>query len=164
MYERALDGWAVLGSNTEGVMIGGSMVYTGYVEISTRGHADTHDLTDNVEKILIDSKVKAGMATVFTSSSTSAVTTIEYESGALDDLRRALDEIAPPNQEYRHNLRWGDGNGHSHLRAALLKPSITIPVVDGHLTLGTWQQILFMDFDVRSRQRRIVVQIVGEPA
>jgi secondary thiamine-phosphate synthase enzyme len=144
-------------------MIGGSMVHTGYVEISTRGHADTHDLTDKVEKILSDSKVKAGMATVFTSSSTSAITTIEYESGALDDLRRALDEIAPPTQEYRHNLRWGDGNGHSHLRAALLKPSITIPIVDGRLTLGTWQQILFMDFDVRSRQRRIIVQIVGEP-
>lgn len=138
------------------------MVYTGYVEVNTRGHADMHDLTDKVEKILRDSSIRAGMVTVFTPSSTSALTTIEYESGALDDLRRALDQIAPPDQEYRHNLRWQDGNGHAHLRAALLKPSITIPIVDGRLTLGTWQQILFIDFDVRSRQRRMVVQVIGE--
>jgi secondary thiamine-phosphate synthase enzyme len=140
------------------------MVYTGYVEVKTRGHADMHDLTDEVEKVLRDSSVGAGMVTVFTPSSTSALTTIEYESGALDDLRRALDQIAPPDQEYRHNLRWRDGNGHAHLRAALLKPSITIPIVDGHLTLGTWQQILFIDFDVRSRQRRMIVQVIGESA
>lgn len=140
------------------------MVYTGYVELKTRGHADTHDLTPKIECILNDSKVQAGTVTVFTPSSTSAITTIEYESGALDDLRRAFDEIAPTDRDYRHNLRWGDGNGHAHLRAALLGPSLTIPVVDGRLILGTWQQILFLDFDIRSRQRRLVVQIVGEIA
>ena len=83
----------------------------------------------------------------------------EVPSGALADLRRALDEIAPQDGDYAHNLRWGDGNGHSHLRAALLGPSLTIPIVDGRLTLGTWQQIVFLDFDVRARQRRLVVQI-----
>ncbi|HHH82901.1 MAG TPA: YjbQ family protein, partial [Chloroflexi bacterium] len=82
--------------------------------------------------------------------------------GALDDLRRALDDLAPPNADYRHNLRWGDGNGHAHLRSALLKPSFSIPIVDGRLTLGTWQQIVFLDFDVRPRRRRLIVQIVGE--
>jgi secondary thiamine-phosphate synthase enzyme len=102
------------------------------------------------------------MVTVFTSSSTSALTTIEFESGALDDLRRAMDEIAPQDREYKHNLRWHDGNGHSHLRAALLGPSLTVPIIDGQLTLGTWQQILFVDFDVRARSRSLVVQIVGE--
>jgi secondary thiamine-phosphate synthase enzyme len=90
------------------------------------------------------------------------LTTIEFESGALDDLRRTLDEIAPTDREYRHNLRWGDGNGHSHLRAALLGPSLSVPIVDGALTLGTWQQILFIDFDIRPRQRRLYVQVVGE--
>jgi secondary thiamine-phosphate synthase enzyme len=138
------------------------MIYTGYVELSTRGHADMHDLTSQVKRILADSEIRSGTVTVFTPSSTSAITTIEYESGALDDLRRLLDEVAPPDRDYRHNLRWGDGNGHAHLRAALLGPSLTIPIVDGHLILGTWQQILFVDFDVRSRQRRLVVQITGE--
>jgi secondary thiamine-phosphate synthase enzyme len=100
--------------------------------------------------------------TLFTPSSTSAITTIEYESGALDDLRRLLDQIAPPGADYRHNLAWGDGNGHAHLRAALLGPSLTIPVVGGSLALGTWQQPLFIDFDTRPRQRRIVVVLQGE--
>jgi len=143
---------------------GGAMVYTGYVELSTRGHADMHDLTPKVEQILTDCEVQIGTVTVFTPSSTSAITTIEFESGALEDLRRALDEIAPPNRDYQHNLRWGDGNGHAHLRSALLGTSLTVPVVDGRLILGTWQQILFIDFDVRPRQRRLVVQVVGEMA
>ena len=138
------------------------MVTTGTIELSTSGNADAHDLTHQVADLVHDSGVRSGIVTVFTSSSTSALTTIEFESGALDDLRRALDEIAPPNREYRHNLRWHDGNGHSHLRAALIGPCISIPIVDGVLTLGTWQQILFLDFDVRSRSRRLVVQIVGD--
>ena len=138
------------------------MIYSDSVQLSTRGHADTHDITSEVERAVSSSGVQSGLVTVFTPSATSSLTTIEYESGALEDLRRALDEIAPPDGEYRHNLRWGDGNGHAHLRAALLKPSLTIPVIDGHMTLGTWQQILFIDFDVRPRNRSIVVQIVGE--
>jgi secondary thiamine-phosphate synthase enzyme len=102
--------------------------------------------------------------TVFTPSSTSAITTIEYESGALDDLRRLLERLAPSDADYRHNLAWGDGNGHAHLRAALLGPSLSVPVTDGRLALGTWQQILFIDFDVRPRQRRIVLLLQGEIA
>lgn len=138
------------------------MVHTDYIEISSRGHADIHDLTDSLASIVEGSQVENGVVTVFTPSATSALTTIEYESGALDDLRRSLDDLAPPDAEYRHNLRWGDGNGHAHLRAALVKPGISIPIVAGMLTLGTWQQVVFLDFDNRSRQRRLVVQIVGE--
>lgn len=138
------------------------MVHTSHIRLNTRGHCDIHDITGQVDGIIRDASVRNGLVTVFTPSSTSALTTIEYESGALDDLRRALDEIAPPDREYRHNLRWGDGNGHSHLRAALVKPSLTVPIVEGSLTLGTWQQIIFLDFDVRSRQRQLVVQVVGE--
>ena len=138
------------------------MVHTDYIKISSRGHADIHDLTESLASIVESSQVDNGVVTVFTPSATSALTTIEYESGALEDLRRSLDEIAPPEAEYRHNLRWGDGNGHAHLRAALLKPGISIPIVAGMMTLGTWQQVIFLDFDNRSRQRRLVVQIVGE--
>ena len=138
------------------------MVHSAYVKVSTHGHADMHDITRDVQQALSDTGVQNGLVTVFTASSTSALTTIEYESGALADLNRALDEIAPENREYQHNLRWGDGNGHSHLRAALMKPSLSIPVIDGRMTLGTWQQILFIDFDVRSRQRQLVIQIIGE--
>ncbi|MFQ5923514.1 MAG: secondary thiamine-phosphate synthase enzyme YjbQ [Anaerolineales bacterium] len=138
------------------------MVSSGSIELQTRGHADMHDLTSQVHDRVHASGVRSGLVTVFTSSSTSALTTIEFESGALDDLSRALDEIAPQDREYKHNLRWHDGNGHSHLRAALLGPSLTVPILDGQLSLGTWQQILFIDFDVRPRSRRLVMQIVGE--
>ena len=138
------------------------MVHTGNIDLSTRGHADMHDLTKAVEDIVESSGVYSGLVTVFTPSSTSAITTIEFESGALEDLRHALDEIAPQVRTYQHNLRWADGNGHSHLRSALLKTSFSIPIVDGNMTLGTWQQILFVDFDVRPRQRRLVVQVIGD--
>ena len=138
------------------------MVHTGRLHLPTRGNADPHDLTNGVEQIVTESGIRSGVVTVFTPSSTSALTTIEYEEGALADLRRALDEIAPPGRDYRHNLRWDDGNGHAHLRAALLGPSLSIPIVGGELALGTWQQVLFLDFDVRPRQREIVVQVVGE--
>jgi secondary thiamine-phosphate synthase enzyme len=138
------------------------MVRTEEIHLTTRGHADTHDLTPAVEKAVDAAGLRQGTVTVFTPSSTSAITTIEYETGALDDLRRLLEEIAPSRADYRHNLAWGDGNGHAHLRAALLGPSLSVPVVDGRLALGTWQQILFIDFDVRPRQRRIVVQLLGD--
>ena len=139
------------------------MVHSGSIRLDTRGNCDMHDLTRAVQAVVHESGIDSGNVSLFTPSSTSALTTIEFESGALDDLRRALDEIAPPGAEYKHNLRWGDGNGHSHLRAALLGPSLTIPVRRGQLTLGTWQQILFIDFDVRPRQREVVVQVMGEP-
>jgi secondary thiamine-phosphate synthase enzyme len=138
------------------------MIHSGSIDLQTKGHADMHDLTERVQAIVDEGRIQTGVATVFTPSATSALTTIEFESGALADLRRALDEIAPVDQEYEHNLRWGDGNGHSHLRAALLGPSLSIPIQEGQLTLGTWQQILFIDFDVRARSRSLVVQIVGD--
>ncbi len=121
-----------------------------------------HDLTEAVAAKLREAGLRDGIVTVFCPSSTSALTTIEFEAGALADLRRALDEIAPPGRDYQHNRRWGDGNGHAHLRAALLGPSLTVPFTDGALRLGTWQQILFIDFDNRPRDRRLVVQIIGE--
>jgi secondary thiamine-phosphate synthase enzyme len=138
------------------------MVETAYVELQTEGHCDMHDLTDQVRQIIASANIRSGIASLFTPSSTSALTTIEYESGALRDLERALDEIAPPEADYDHNLRWGDGNGHAHLRAALLGPSLTVPVIEKKMSLGTWQQILFIDFDIRPRTRRIVVQITGD--
>ena len=137
-------------------------VSTHTLSLKTRGDADIHDITDQVADALQASKVQNGTVTVFCPSSTSGVTTIEYESGVLSDLRRLFDEIIPPNGEYAHNARWGDGNGHAHVRAALLGPSLSIPVVKGSLTLGTWQQIIHVDFDNRPRSRELVVQVVGE--
>ena len=140
------------------------MVRTERLRLRTRGHADIHDLTPDLQHVLQESGLSEGLLTVFTPSSTSAITTIEYEPGALDDLRRALDRLAPPDDDYRHNEAWGDGNGHAHVRAALLKPSLTIPVQAGQLQLGTWQQVVFIDFDIRPRSRALVVQLLGEAA
>jgi secondary thiamine-phosphate synthase enzyme len=138
------------------------MVKTGSIQLSTRGNADVQDITSQIAQVVLTSEVKNGTVTIFCPSATSALTTIEYESGCVRDLQRLFDEIIPSNREYAHNARWGDGNGHSHVRAALLGPSLTIPFVDSHLTLGTWQQVIFVDFDVRSRHRELVVQIIGE--
>ncbi len=137
-------------------------VKTTEIHLSTRGDADMIDITAEVAGAVSGSSLKNGIVTVFTPSSTSGLTTIEYESGALSDLRRVFDEIVNPNRNYEHNQRWGDGNGHSHVRAALLGPSITVPFTNGHLALGTWQQIIFVDFDNRPRKRELVVQIIGE--
>jgi secondary thiamine-phosphate synthase enzyme len=120
------------------------------------------DITDQLAACLGESGLKDGILTVFCPSSTSALTTIEYEPGCLSDLKRLFDEIAPANRPYAHEAAWGDGNGHSHLRAALLKASLTVPFVNGHLTLGTWQQIIYVDFDTRARRRELVVQVMGE--
>jgi secondary thiamine-phosphate synthase enzyme len=138
------------------------MVISEQLELSTKGDADIHDITGEVSRLVQGSGVRDGVVTIFTPSATSALTTIEYERGALADLRRLFNEIVDPAREYQHNLRWHDGNGHSHVRAALLGPSLSVPFVGGQLTLGTWQQIVFVDFDNRPRQRRLVVQIVGE--
>ncbi len=138
------------------------MVKTTNISLNTRGNADIHDVTDAVADSIRQSGMRNGTVTIFCPSATTALTTIEYESGALNDLRRLFDEIVPPNREYAHNERWHDGNGHSHVRAALLGASLTVPFVDGQMTLGTWQQIIHLDFDNRSRQRKLVVQIMGE--
>jgi len=138
------------------------MVKTGSIHLSTRGNADVQEITPQIAQVVIESRVRNGTVTVFCPSSTSALTTIEYESGCISDLQRLFNEIVPQNREYAHNARWHDGNGHSHIRAALLGPSLTIPFVEGDLTLGTWQQVIYVDFDVRSRHRELVLQIIGE--
>jgi secondary thiamine-phosphate synthase enzyme len=132
------------------------------IQLNTQGNADIHDITDQVKGAVQESGLQNGLVTVFCPSSTSALTTIEYESGALNDLRRLFDEIIDPSRHYAHDARWGDGNGHSHVRAALLKASFTVPFIDGRLTLGTWQQIIYIDFDNRPRRRELVVQMIGE--
>ncbi len=120
------------------------------------------DVTQEVGRFVSDSGVGTGLAVIQLVGSTGGVTTIEYEPGALDDLRRALDVLAPIGAHYEHNARWGDGNGFSHIRSALLKTSITIPIIDGRLALGTWQQIVAINFDNRSRSRDLIVVVVGE--
>lgn len=137
-------------------------VKTTSISLSTNGNADIQDITDQIANAVSKSGLISGIASVFCPSSTSALTTIEYESGALNDLRRLFDEIIPADREYAHNERWHDGNGHSHIRAALVGPSMTIPFVDGQLSLGTWQQVIYVDFDNRPRQRKLVVQLIGE--
>ncbi len=132
------------------------------IQFNTRGNADMIDITDQVTQAVVESGLENGLVTVFCPSSTSGLTTIEFESGALNDLRRLFDEIVDPDRHYAHNARWGDGNGHSHVRSALVGPSLSIPIVAGRLTLGTWQQIVYIDFDNRPRQRRLVVQVIGE--
>jgi secondary thiamine-phosphate synthase enzyme len=137
-------------------------IKTTSISLNTRGDADIHDITDQIERHVTQSGFRDGIVTIFCPSSTSALTTIEYESGALSDLQRLFDEIVPQNREYAHNERWHDGNGHSHVRAALLGPALTIPFVDQKLTLGTWQQVIYVDFDNRPRRRELVVQLIGE--
>ena len=137
-------------------------VKTSSIQLSTRGNAEMLDITDQVRQMVAESGLSDGIVTVFCPSSTSGLTTIEYESGALSDLKRLFDQLAPPEQHYAHNARWGDGNGHSHVRAALMKSFFTVPFVNGRLTLGTWQQIIYVDFDNRSRRRELVVQVMGE--
>lgn len=136
-------------------------VYSSTIEVSTKGFSDVHDLTHNVESIVKKSELKNGLVTVFVSGSTAGVTTIEYESGAIHDLQKAIERIAPQNIHYAHDARWGDGNGFAHVRAALLGPSLTVPFSNGELHLGTWQQIILIDFDNRARRREVIVQVVG---
>jgi secondary thiamine-phosphate synthase enzyme len=138
------------------------MVATHRREIATRGQDDAHDVTEIVAAAVAQSGVTDGIATVFVVGSTAGVTTIEFEPGAVSDLNRLFEEIAPRRQEYRHHLRWGDDNGSSHVRAALLGPSLTVPFADGTLILGTWQQIMLLEFDTRPRRREIVIQVIGE--
>jgi secondary thiamine-phosphate synthase enzyme len=120
------------------------------------------DVTAEVAQLVEASGVRTGMVVVAVTGSTAAVTTIEYESGALADLRRALDVVAPAGGDYAHNARWGDGNGFSHLRSALLKTSVALPVLEGRLLLGTWQQIVVINLDNRAREREVVAVVTGE--
>ena len=138
------------------------MVVSEFISLQTKGFCDIVDITSHVADIVGGSKIENGTVTVFCAGSTGAITTIEYESGVLEDLKKAIERMAPSDIPYAHDQRWGDGNGYSHVRAALLGPSLTVPIIRGALALGTWQQIVFIDFDNRKRQRKIVVQVIGE--
>ncbi len=138
------------------------MIFSETISLSTKGFSDTLDITHDVETVIGHSKIENGLVTVFCPGSTGAVTTIEYEPGVLQDLQKAIEKIVPSNIPYEHDKRWGDGNGFSHVRAALMKPSLAVPLIQRRLALGTWQQIVFVDFDNRKRERKLLVQIMGE--
>ncbi|MBW1871525.1 MAG: YjbQ family protein [Deltaproteobacteria bacterium] len=130
-------------------------------KVDSAGYTDLHDLTDQVQHIVSDSGLAEGIATVFCPGATASVTTIEFESGAVADLKAAIRRAAPEEIPYKHDARWGDGNGFSHVRAALGGPSLTVPVSGGLLVLGTWQQIVLLDHDNGSRRRKVVIQLLG---
>jgi secondary thiamine-phosphate synthase enzyme len=137
-------------------------IITQEIQKKTKGNCDIIDITGDINDILIKSGIKEGLCTAFSVGSTAGITTIEYEPGLLKDIPKLLDKLIPSAVRYNHDDTWGDGNGHSHLRSALFKTSLSIPIYKGELTLGTWQQVVFIDFDNRSRNRRIIVQIMGE--
>jgi secondary thiamine-phosphate synthase enzyme len=136
--------------------------YHKQIQLATKGNCDMIDITSQVDKILTESGLSNGICTVFCVGSTGAVITIEYEGGLLKDFPEAMERISPEGAVYEHHLRWHDGNGHSHIRASIIGPSLTVPFVDGQLTLGTWQQVTFVDFDVRNRNRTLEIMLVGE--
>jgi secondary thiamine-phosphate synthase enzyme len=137
-------------------------IVTESIQIRSRGENDMIDITRSTCKAIEDSKLEQGIVTIFVAGSTAAVTTIEYEPGLRTDFPKILSRIAPNNIEYEHDKTWHDRNGHSHVRASLVGPSLTIPFKDGRLLLGTWQQIVVVEMDVRQRERKIILQIMGE--
>ncbi len=136
--------------------------YHSKINLNTRGNCDMIDISQQVQKVVSDSSFNNGICTVFCIGSTGSIITIEYEGGLLKDFPDAMERFAPENEVYEHHLRWRDGNGHSHIRASVIGPSLTVPFVNKNLTLGTWQQIAFVDFDNKSRSRSIEVMIIGE--
>lgn len=137
-------------------------VYQKSFRLSTKGHGDVIDISREVERVVAESGIRCGIVNVSGKGSTLGITTLEYEPGCVADLRRALDEIAPPHSGYQHNQRWGDNNGYSHLRSALIGTAKSFPVSGGQLQTGTWQQIVFCDFDDRPREREVTITVVGE--
>jgi len=136
-------------------------VITKELEIGTSGFTDVHDITPLVNGFVKDLPFSEGSVIIFVPGSTAGVTTIEFESGVVDDLKNAFDRLVPQNIEYKHNLRWGDGNGFSHVRSAICKTSLTVPFSDHRILTGTWQQIVLLDFDNEKRRRRIILQGIG---
>ena len=132
-----------------------------HIFVKTSADTNILDITPQVNKAVSESELENGSVTLFVPGSTAALTTIEYESGVISDLRQAIERMAPEDCYYEHNERWGDGNGYSHVRAALVGPSLQIPLIDGKLTLGAWQQIVLLDFDNRPRKRQIILQVSG---
>ena len=138
------------------------MVRTDSIHVNTDGHTDILDITEDVQRCVAGTKLGTGQVTVFVSGSTAGLTTVEFEPGLVKDLKEVFEKIAPAAADYHHHATWGDDNGNAHVRASLLGPSVTVPFVKGKLTLGTWQQIVLIDFDTRARSRDLVVQIFGE--
>ncbi len=138
------------------------MVYQREIQVQTGGHRDMHDLTAEVGRIVRESGVRSGVAHILNVGSTGAVGTIEFEPGLQEDLPAMLDKLLPPSRAYGHEQAWHDGNGHSHLQATLLGPSLTVPVSEGKLVLGTWQQIFHLECDVRGRNRTVAITVLGE--
>jgi secondary thiamine-phosphate synthase enzyme len=138
------------------------MVEHTQIELATRGNTDVIDITSAVETIVDKSEITGGLINLFVPGSTGALTTIEYEDALVRDLQQSVDELIPKDRNWAHNATWGDGNGHSHLRASIFGPSLSLPVVNNRLMRGTWQQVVFVDFDNRARQRKIIVTLVGE--
>ncbi|MBD3406644.1 MAG: YjbQ family protein [Candidatus Lokiarchaeota archaeon] len=136
--------------------------YHSTIGLQTEGNCDMIDITQKVADVVIKSGLKTGICTVFCPGSTGSIITIEYEDGLLQDFPEAMERLAPRDAVYEHHLRWRDGNGHSHIRASIIGPSLTVPFVDTRLTLGTWQQIAFVDFDNKSRDRKLEILIIGE--
>ena len=137
-------------------------VRTQTLQFSTRGDGDTRDITREVASAVASSGLRDGIAALFVIGSTAGLTTIEFEPGAVADLSAAFERVAPRGADYQHQLRWHDDNGHSHVRAALLGPALVVPFSGGTLALGTWQQIILVDFDTRPRRREVVAQLIGE--
>ncbi len=137
-------------------------VVSGAIAATTRGDGDTIDLTRELAELVTESGLTDGVATLFIGGSTAGITTVEYESGVIDDIKEVLETLAPSKRDWRHHKRWGDHNGHSHIRSALVGPSLSVPFIDKSLTLGTWQQVVLMDFDECPRTREVIVQLVGE--
>lgn len=138
------------------------MPYQKQISIQTKGHGDMHDLTDEVAAAVSSSGIKTGIVNIFNVGSTAAVGTIEFEPGLERDMPAILDKLIPPSRSYGHEQAWHDGNGHSHLQATLLGPSLSVPIAEGKLILGTWQQIFHLECDVRGRERTVVLTVVGE--
>jgi secondary thiamine-phosphate synthase enzyme len=138
------------------------MTYQREFQIHTSEHGQMHDLTDDVARVIAESRVRCGIAHIFNVGSTGAIGTIEFEPGLQEDLPAMLDKLLPPSRDYGHERAWHDGNGHSHLQATLLGPSLTVPIKDGKLVLGTWQQIFHLECDVKPRRRTIVITAMGE--
>ena len=137
-------------------------VLTKRIQIKSKGEMDIIDITDKTSQAIKESKIKNGLVTVFVSGSTAAVTTIEYEPGLRYDFPEMLSRVAPKEIEYKHDNTWHDGNGHSHVRASLIGPSLTIPIVEGNMSLGTWLQIVLLEMDTRPRDRNLILQLIGE--
>lgn len=137
-------------------------VSTKYLKLNTKGRTDVIDITQMIQEALSELKISRGAVTIFVIGSTGAVTTIEFEPALVADIKRFFEDIIPSKKEYEHDRTWGDANGYSHLRASLLGPSVTVPFDDKKLCLGTWQQVVFIDFDNRARSRNIMLQFIGE--